>query len=220
MITVIIFISICLLGIFFAIGMMKTKNVTLTTAQNLFDNIENFNASKKHVCGKRPDIIAIDESRKEVVIVSQMYFQSIQERFEYSKISGKTGSIPEVHRFKFNDVLSSELIQDNNVISKKSTIRTIGGVIAGGVIAGGVGAILGGLSGKSHVSSKVKSVEVLLTIKSLSHPIIRFRFFDSITDAGQKEVYTNNPNYSIAYKSALEWQSVFSIIIDQEDKIA
>ena len=54
--------------------------------------------------------------------------------------------------FNFNDVVSYELIQDGESITKGG----VGRAVAGGILFGGVGAVVGGLTGKKKVVTEIK----------------------------------------------------------------
>lgn len=43
-------------------------------------------------------------------------------------------------------------------------VRQIGGVVVGGLLLGGVGAIIGGLSGKTETSGKISRIDLRLIV--------------------------------------------------------
>ena len=110
--------------------------------------------------------------------------------------------------FKFEDILSCEILKDGETTYKKSTSRTVGGALLGGVLLGGAGAIVGGLSGNTKKNVKIKSLELKIVVRDLQDPnwIIPFYKEDSAL------LLTN------ATKEVNKWKDIFSIIIDRVDK--
>jgi hypothetical protein len=70
------------------------------------------------------------------------------------------------HIFSYKDIISVEVIEDGEVVIKKSISRTIGGAIIGGVIAGRAGTIVGGLSGGNKQKFKVSSIIVKILLRN------------------------------------------------------
>ena len=79
--------------------------------------------------------------------------------------------------YSFSDILSCEVILDDNSIYKKSTMRTVGGALIGGALLGGAGAIVGGLSGASRKQSNIKKAELKIVVKDISNPNYKFEFY-------------------------------------------
>jgi hypothetical protein len=123
--------------------------------------------------------------------------------------------------YKYSDILSCEIINDNESIYKKSTIRTIGGAIVGGILTGGAGAVVGGLSGQSKKEEKYKKIQLKLVVRNTSNPSVLITFFDI------KELEESNgiDNYSTHYGKELKiainktnkWKDIIKIIIDKID---
>lgn len=124
--------------------------------------------------------------------------------------------------YSFEDVISVELIEDNNIISKKSTGRTIGGALVGGFVAGGVGAIVGGLSGSSKQQNLHLSVKTKLLLRNNASPSVEIPCFDcrTMTTEG-KPVKDGSTEYNI-YKQGLSCAQRIvdsvSVIIDMVDR--
>ncbi|MCR4812098.1 MAG: hypothetical protein K5867_05825 [Bacteroidales bacterium] len=97
---------------------------------------------------------------------------------------------------------------DSQSVYKKSTLRTVGGAIVGGAVLGGAGAIVGGLSGSSKEEKNIKQIELKLTVKSISNPNRRFKFYG--VESGYNFL-------SMRKEQAEDWKDTISIIIDTVD---
>lgn len=117
-------------------------------------------------------------------------------------------------QFKFEDIISVELTDNNQVISQKSTGRTVGGAVLGGVLAGGVGALIGGLSGSSKQKELHSSVSVKILLRNSSVPSLSIACFDAIS----KPVPDTDVYYQRALSQAQEITDTLVVIIDSVDK--
>ena len=108
----------------------------------------------------------------------------------------------------YKDIISVEIFEDNASIAK--TIRTsqIGGAVAGGLLFGGVGAIIGGLSGKTETSKKIKRVDLRLVINDKKNPL---------HDVVLMDAELGTTTYNEAIKKARHWHAVMEIIIKQDN---
>jgi len=114
------------------------------------------------------------------------------------------------HKFDYKDIISVEIIEDGQVVSKKSISRTIGGAIIGGVFAGGVGTVVGGLSGGSKQKTKVSMVLVKI--------LLRNQFTTSLTINCFKDGIINFDDLKDARNQANLIKDIVSIIIDKMDR--
>ena len=121
--------------------------------------------------------------------------------------------------FNYEDIISVELIEDNNVMLKKSTGRTISGAILGGAVAGGVGAVVGGLSGSYKQQNQHSSVKVKILLRNNSVPSIEINCFDyrTMTIDG-KPVHDKDLNYCKGKNDAKRITDTLSVIIDAVDR--
>lgn len=125
----------------------------------------------------------------------------------------------------FDDIISVEIVEDNRVFSKKSTMRTVGGAVAGGVIAGGVGAIVGGLSGSSTEDKKVSYVQVCILLKDIHHPKVVIDCFNASTMTTERKLEIKVSGmeghlYKIGLEHANQIKDTISVIIDTIDSEA
>lgn len=79
------------------------------------------------------------------------------------------------NELKYNNLISIEIIEDGQLIFKKSIMRTIGGAITGGVMAGGAGTVVGGLSGNTTAHKEIKSIIVKLLIRDINTPSVELK---------------------------------------------
>lgn len=121
----------------------------------------------------------------------------------------------------FSDIIESEVIVDNNTITKTARGSQIGGAVVGGALLGGVGAIIGGLSGTKGSFDQVMQAEIKLTINDLENPICKINFLDGQDEnhKRQKRGYHRN---DIQYKKAMEqldkWQGMFDVILNNQNR--
>ncbi|WP_299312335.1 SHOCT domain-containing protein [uncultured Halomonas sp.] len=139
--------------------------------------------------------LAIDEERKKVVLIK----------------NGPAGV--DLKPITYRDVLSSEIFVDGETITKTARGSQLGGALIGGLALGGVGAIIGGLSGKTRSSEKVKRVDLRITVNDTNSPLHDINFMDI---EGKKD--------GVIYKSAMDqarhWHGLIAVLIkiaDNED---
>ena len=136
---------------------------------------------------------------------------------EHQKILYMVGETPQIYNYE--DIISVEFIENNHLVSKKSTGRTIGGAIVGTVVAGGVGAIVGGLSGSSKQQNLHSSVIVKILLRNNTDPSIELTCFDakSMTPDG-KPVKDDDILYRQGLNQARRITDTLTVIIDAVDK--
>ena len=125
--------------------------------------------------------------------------------------------------FPFNNLLSVEVLEDNIMLSQKSSLRTIGGAMVGGAIAGGAGAIIGGLSGDSRQNKKVSKVQVKIKLRDINNPSFTIDCFDckTMTLDGKPIKPTSladGEKYKQGLKDAQLIADTLSVIIDDIDR--
>lgn len=124
----------------------------------------------------------------------------------------------------FNEIISVEILEDNTLLSSKSTSRTVGGALIGGALAGGAGMVVGGLSGDSKQKKKVSKVSVKIKIRDYSTPTLLIECFNAheLTAGNYNEIKSDDSIYSSFYKTELQnaqkISDYISIIIDEVDR--
>jgi hypothetical protein len=115
-------------------------------------------------------------------------------------------------------ILSSEVFEDGNTITKHSTSRSsqIQGALLGGLVLGGPGAIIGGLSGKqtSSTSNVVRKVDLRLIVDIPNKPIHDVSFLCTPCD---RDGLLDGSIYNQALKSARHWHGLMSILMRKAD---
>lgn len=109
-----------------------------------------------------------------------------------------------------SEILSVELFEDGNSVTKTARGSQLGGAIIGGIALGGVGAIIGGLSGKTKTSNKITSVTLRITVNDVSKPLHDVAFLNF-------EVEKTNILYKQAIEKARHWHGVLDVLIKRAD---
>lgn len=208
------FFSILLsIGAFFGVLTAIKENIQQTKQRQILSNklitLENEikeclsrqNFSKtQHIMGKNKETgLAFDEVNKKICLLFANHACVIS-----SKI------------FSYKDVLSVEIVEDGEIVT--STVRSsqIGGALIGGIALGGLGAVIGGLSGKTKTTGTVRKIILRLVVNDTNNPLHEISFLDSQTEVSKK-----SPRYENAIKNARHWNSLIEVLIkraDMEDK--
>ena len=124
----------------------------------------------------------------------------------------------------FDDIISVEILEDNTLLSSKSTSRTVGGALIGGALAGGAGMVVGGLSGDSKQKKKVSKVSIKIKIRDYSTPTLLIECFNAyeLTAGNYSEIKSDDTLYGSFYKTELKnaqkISDYISIVIDEIDR--
>ncbi len=113
----------------------------------------------------------------------------------------------------YRDILSSEILEDGETVTKTSRTSQIGGALIGGLAFGGVGAIIGGLSGSTTSSEKVSKIELVITVNDVSDPLHCI----TLMDLGYR-VKKDNEDYMYKMGDAKRWHGVIQVLIRQADQ--
>ncbi len=136
--------------------------------------------------------LAVDEPRKRICLI----------------INSGAGISERIISYK--DILSVELFEDGTSITKTVRSSQIGGAVVGGLVLGGVGAIIGGLSGKTETSGKIKRVDLRLIVNDTKAPLHDVAFMNV---EGKKDgiIYTQ------AIQQARRWHGIVEVLIKRAD---
>ncbi len=110
--------------------------------------------------------------------------------------------------YDFSDVVSFEVQVDDKSQRKVS----VGGAVVGAALAGGIGALIGSQSGKQKV--KVRNMHLLITVNSISDPLIKFSILNPSADG--KGWDSDGFIVQNAVQRAEKWTSIFNVILNQK----
>lgn len=119
-----------------------------------------------------------------------------------SVIIEKTMMQPGDKIFKFNELLSYELFEDDSQVTKGG----LGLAAAGGILFGGVGAIVGGVTGKRKTKRNVESLYLKINLNNIDFPCAMIPYIT-------KSTKTKSNDYINAFNSAQETISCLNIIL-------
>lgn len=193
----IVIIGVILIIVVIAGGInLLINNPNKNPVDDYLGRIEDFSATQKVMGLGGSTGLAIDEQRKKVCLID---------------LSQQSAS----RVFSYKDMLSSEIFEDGTMITKTVRSSQIGGILVGALALGGVGAVIGGLSGKTQTSSgNVKNVDLRLTVNDTQNPLHDIKF-----------LYGETKKDSFAYRHAMQlarhWHGLVEVLIrraDMEDK--
>ncbi len=108
------------------------------------------------------------------------------------------------------DVLSAEVFEDGDSVTRVSRAGQAGGALLGGVALGGVGAIVGGLSAKQVSSDRARRIELRLTVNRMDAPVHDIVFLRHETKKGGFV-------YNTSMKQARHWQGMLEVMLKRLD---
>jgi len=112
--------------------------------------------------------------------------------------------------FSYRDILSSEILEDGNSITKTERGSQIGGALIGGLALGPVGLLIGGLTGKKKSIDKIKRVDIQIIVNDTTKPRHLINFLN-----------TESKKDSFIYKSSIEtarqWHAIIEVLIKKAD---
>lgn len=136
--------------------------------------------------------IAVDEQRKKVCLIS----------------NGANGVSERI--ISYRDILSAELFEDGSSITKTSRSSQLGGALVGGLVFGGLGAVVGGLSGNTRTSSKIKHIDLRLVVNDTSSPLHDVAFLNG-------ECKKDEFIYKQSLAKARRWHGIIKVLINRAD---
>ena len=106
---------------------------------------------------------------------------------------------------RYNEIIGVDISENGHSVFNKSTSSAVGRAIVGGVLLGGVGAVIGGVTGKSKEKKTIDSYKItiqLIDINNLTYEIEFIDFELELDDLG-KELLSQIKSYVNKIKSAL-----------------
>ena len=189
-------ILIVVAGVLLGIIQIVVVSSRKKAMEQKLSELDDFDATQKIMGNDGNTGIAIDEGRRKVCLIKQ------------------GGSGVDLDVCTYRDILSAEIFEDGQTITKTSRTSQLGGVLIGGLALGGVGAIIGGLSGKQVSSQKPSRIDLRITVNRTTSPLHDINFMD--TESAKDGIV-----YKVAMQQARHWHGLIAVLIrraDEEDK--
>lgn len=156
-------------------------------------NIPEFQITQKLLSTDGLVGLAIDEDRQKLCLFEQELSREVKHRI-----------------ISYRDLLSSEIFEDGTTITKTNRTSQLGGALIGGIALGGVGAIIGGLSGKTESLSHVKRIDLRLVIDDTRQPLHDINLMNV-------NVTKTDGRYKEAMSKARHWHGLIEVLIRRAD---
>ncbi|OJF95229.1 SHOCT domain-containing protein [Alkalibacterium sp. 20] len=111
--------------------------------------------------------------------------------------------------FKYSELLSYELIEDGEAVTKGGV--SLGRAVVGGVLFSGVGMIIGGLTGKKKSKNFVTDMKIVISVNNPDNPSI-------IVPLVKKKLKKDSKDYKKLAENAQETLSYLDMIAAYEEK--
>ena len=184
----IVMVLAIVVGIAIAVNTSKRKAAMIEHLSGLDD----FSATQQVAGDDGLTGLAIDEGRKKICLI------------DYKQAEITTRLVP------YKDLLSCEIFEDGVTVTKTSRSSQLGGALVGGLALGGIGAVIGGLSGKTTSEGKIKRVDLRLIVNDTANPLHDINFMNV---EGKK----GGIIYTVAIQQARHWHGLASVLIKQAD---
>jgi hypothetical protein len=182
-----VFVFAVILGVFDGISRERKKKAALA----LLDQIEGFSPNVTWSSSDGDHVIAIDDSARAICLIQRRDSELSSEVISYSRIA------------------SSEIREDGETTTKANRGSQAVGVAVGALALGGLGAVIGGLSGSKRSESKVKTIELVITVDDVGSPFRKVPFLN----AAGAPVKSTSLEYKTAHETAREWQARLALAI-------
>ncbi|WP_145142145.1 hypothetical protein [Paenibacillus sp. Y412MC10] len=180
----IVILLVIIVGIWKLIAIPNTIKAERERLEHKLLNLNDFDPSQKFQALN--GVIGLDEDNKKFAIIDSNNH----------------------YIFSFEDLIESEILQNETTVTKTSRSSQIAGAIVGGALVGGAGAVIGGLSGKQHSSKRIQRLTLKLTVNNLSNPVFYLHFFNSSTPTSGNDIAVVKATDSINH-----WHGMFSVIL-------
>lgn len=174
---------------------VNTRNKMKAMESHLYD-IPDFSATQRVIGKDGKTALAIDEQRKKVCLIDHRQ-QNVSCRV-----------------VTYKDILSSEIFEDGSTVTKTVRSSQIGGALVGGLALGGVGAIIGGLSGKTKTTGKVKRIDLRITVNDTQSPLHDVNFLNLELNL---ETKLGGIVYQQAMQAIRHWHGLVEVLIKRAD---
>jgi hypothetical protein len=185
---IVIIIVAVIIGVIIQVANTNQKKKTMEDA---IKALPEFSVSQQIMSCDGSSGIAVDQGRKKICLIANTMSTS-------NRI------------VSYKDILSVELFEDGDSITKTSRSSQVGGALVGGLLLGGAGAIIGGLSGKTRTSDKVKQIDLRIIVNDPNTPLHDIKFLN-LESKKDSVIYKN------AMQSARHWHGVLEVLIKSAD---
>lgn len=183
-----IFVGAIVVGVFIGINTSNKQKAMATYVERLRD----FSATQQIAGNDGLTGMAIDEERQKICLVDH----------SNAEIRSRT--------FSYRDLLSCEIFEDGETVTKTSRSSQIGGALVGGLALGGIGAVIGGLSGKTKTEGTIKRVDLRFIVNDTKKPLHDINLMNH-------ESTKDGFFYTQAIELARHWHGLASVLIKQAD---
>lgn len=149
------------------------------------------------------DIVEIDEKNNIFILNKKTFKFTIFEIISRNKYK--------VYETSIKNVMSVELIEDNNSIIKTDRGSQAVGAITGGLLLGGVGAIVGGVTGSKKSITTVTQLKVTILFNDINHMVSEIIYIDYPNGIEKNEI-----NYKDYIERAKKWTHAIEILMKNE----
>jgi hypothetical protein len=185
----ILFVAFLLVAVVVTVVAQSKRRKVLADALN---SVPGFSVSQHFAATDGSQCIAIDEAAGLICFIRSV------------------GGAPIPRVFAAKDVLSSEIFEDGDTVTKSVRSSQVAGALVGGVLLGGAGVLIGALSGKKRSQSKVNAITLRVTVNDTRTPVQEVRFLF-------RETSRDGILYQSASKLALHWQALMDILIKRAE---
>lgn len=184
-------------GILSAIVDITTVNKNTAAMEKKLKELHDFTATQTVLGKDGATGLAVDEGRKKIALIK------------------KTKNDVDLKIITYRELLSSEIFEDGETVTKTSRGSQLGGALLGGIALGGVGAIIGGLSGKTKSDDKVRNIHLRVTVNNISSPLHDISFMTS--SEGSKGFSKTAQEYKDGISQARHWHALIEVLIRKAD---
>jgi hypothetical protein len=174
------------------------NSLTLSSKKNAIqkrlESLEDFQTTQQVMSLDGSTGIAIDESRKKVCLL----------------VVPEAGVISRV--FSYKDLLSSEIHEDGIMLTKTNRMSQLGSALIGGLVFGPLGTVIGGVTGSTRATNKVRGLELRITVNDTQNPfhVIKFNFGIAVSQ--------QNMLYKESLEQAQHWHNLIAVLIRRADE--